>query len=70
MTNLRDGAGSTNIILPTFSLLCSTFLMGLVPTPWAAPRRAPGHFDLLGDPVNLWLMLPKPRMAQDQRLLA
>ena len=70
MTNLSDGASSTDIISSTFSLLCSTFLMDLISTPLAAPRRASGHFDLLGDPVNLWIMLPKPRMPQDQLLLA
>ena len=70
MTNLRDGAGSTNIVPLTFSFLCSMFLMGIVSTLWAALRRAPGHFDLLGDPVDLLIMLLKPRMAQDQLLLA
>ena len=70
MTNLRDGASSRDIIPLTFSLLCSMLLTDLVPTPWAALRRASGHFHLLGDPVNLWIMFPKPRMAQDQLLLA
>ena len=35
-----------------------------------ATRRAPAHFDVLGIPVDLWVVLLKPGVPEDELLLA
>ena len=54
--------------LSAFWAICCWWTLSLHPGKhW---RGAPRHLDFSGDPVNLGVVLPKPRMSQDQFLLA
>ena len=63
MVNLGYGASSAGVLLLTFCLLGNTLLTDFISASWAASERAPRHLDLSGDPVDLRVMLPKPRMS-------
>ena len=45
-----------------------TLRSDFISTPGTATWRTPGHFDLSINPLDLWIMFPKPQMSEDKLL--